>query len=117
MPRPIRNMKLGMFWPQQKQRRKGNTPKQWRHTEQLSYPSFNQLMVYWVVKPIDFIKKLGEQLFVQWEKPYAQVMNWVWTRLLFATIRATNLCLRGSRVKRRSGIGLEDGADMPFNSD
>ena len=32
----------------------------------------------------------------------------------FAIIRATSLCLRGSRVKWRSGFGMDDGA--PFYS-
>ena len=34
-----------------------------------------------------------------WNKPYSIVMGWVKVRLQFAILRATNLCLRGSRIK------------------
>ena len=33
-------------------------------------------------------------------------------RLSFLLIYTTDLCLKGSRVKWRSGIGMEDGADL-----
>ena len=32
---------------------------------------------------------------------------------LFALVRASGLCLRGSRVKCRSGLGFDDGASLP----
>ena len=35
-------------------------------------------------------------------------------RLAFALVRATNVCVRGSRTKSRS-LGLEDGAAVPFD--
>ena len=44
-------------------------------------------------------------------------MGWASTRLSFALIRATNICLRGSRVKWRSGVGMDDGAGLPWISD
>ena len=34
---------------------------------------------------------------------HSEVMGWVRARMAFAILRATNLCLRGSRVKWRSG--------------
>jgi len=34
-------------------------------------------------------------------------------RLAFAVIRATNLCLQGSRVHWRSGASIDDGAGLP----
>ena len=43
-----------------------------------------------------FLKRLVKNL-SQMGKPYSEVISWVRTRMLFATIRATNLCLRGSR--------------------
>ena len=61
-----------------------------------------------------FLKCLANQLSSRWDQPYARVMQWVRTRMLFATIRATNLCLRGSRVKWRSGVSLEDGTGLPI---
>ena len=35
-------------------------------------------------------------------------------RLSFLLIYTTDFCLKGSRVKWRSGIGMEDGADLPL---
>ena len=40
-------------------------------------------------------------------------MGWVRATMSFSIVRATNLCLRGSRVKWRSGVGMEDGAGIP----
>ena len=37
--------------------------------------------------------------------------------MAFAILRATNLCLRGSRKKWRSGTGMDDGADLPFSEE
>ena len=34
-------------------------------------------------------------------------------RLFFLLIYTTDLCLKGSRVKWRSGLGMEDGAGLP----
>ena len=58
-----------------------------------------------------FIKRIAESLTVKWEKPYSDVIGWIRTRLGFAVLRATILCLRGSRVKWRS-LGVEDGAAL-----
>ena len=33
--------------------------------------------------------------------------------IVFALVRASSLCLRGSRVKWRSGLGFDDGASLP----
>jgi len=57
------------------------------------------------------LKRLAEQLAMKWEKSYGVVMGWVRTRLSFAILRATMLCVRGSRTKWRS-LGLLDGASM-----
>ena len=43
----------------------------------------------------------------------SQIMGWVRATISFSIVRATNLCLRGSRVKWRSGVGMEDGAGIP----
>ena len=58
-----------------------------------------------------FFKRLGDHLARKWEKSYSQVMGWVRARLSFAILRATNLCVRGSRTKWRS-LGIEDGAGI-----
>ena len=53
-------------------------------------------------------------IFTKVEK--SQVMGWVRAIISFSIVRATNLCLRGSRVKWRCGVGMEDGAGIPsFN--
>ena len=36
------------------------------------------------------------------------------SQLSFAILRATNVCLRGSRTKWRSGTGFDDGARLPY---
>ena len=58
-----------------------------------------------------FIRRLGERLAAKWERSYCEVMGWVRARLSFAILRATIMCLRGSRVKWRS-LGVEDGAPI-----
>ena len=58
-----------------------------------------------------FIKRLGEGLANKWDKSYSNVVGWIRARLSFAILRATVLCLRGSRTKWRS-IGLDDGAPI-----
>ena len=59
------------------------------------------------------IKRLCDQIAMKWEKSHSEVMGWVRARMAFAILRATNLCLRGSRVKWRSGHGMDDGAGLP----
>ena len=49
--------------------------------------------------------RLAEKLSYRLKKSYSEFMGWVSTRLSFALIRATNICLRGSRVN--GGAELE----------
>ena len=58
------------------------------------------------------MKCLCDQIAMKWEKSHSEVMGWVRARMAFAILRATNLCLRGSRVKWRSGHGMDDGAGL-----
>ena len=58
-----------------------------------------------------FLKRLGDRLSLKWTRPYSEVINWIRTRLTFAIIRASLLCLRGSRTKWRS-IDTCDGAPL-----
>ena len=60
-----------------------------------------------------FVRRLGDFLAAKWERPYSVVMGWVRARLSFAILRATLLCVRGSRTKRRS-LGISDGAFLPI---
>ena len=59
-------------------------------------------------------KRIGNRLSLKWNKSYSEVMSWIRARLSFLLIYATDLCLKGSRVKWRSGIGIEDGAGLPL---
>ncbi|KAL5494472.1 hypothetical protein EMCRGX_G015812 [Ephydatia muelleri] len=59
-----------------------------------------------------FLKRMAANLAHKWEKPCSQTCGYVRARLAFAIIRATSLCLRGSRVKWRSGLGMDDGAPL-----
>ena len=58
------------------------------------------------------LQRFADKLSRKWDKPYAEIMGWMRTRLSFAILRATNYCVRGSRVKWRSGVGMEDGAGL-----
>ena len=58
-----------------------------------------------------FIKKLATGLSSKWERNYSEVLWWIRTRLAFAILRATRLCVRGSHSKWRC-LGLEDGAGI-----
>ena len=44
---------------------------------------------------------------------YPEVAGWIRSRLSLAILRATNLCLRCSRTKWRSGAAMNDGAGLP----
>ena len=46
-----------------------------------------------------FVRRLGDFLTAKWERPYSVVMGWVRARLSFEILRATLLCVRGSRIK------------------
>ena len=68
-------------------------------------------------KETDFlIRRLCDSLCVKWEKSFSLVMNWMRARLSFAILRATLLCVRGSRTKWRC-LGITDGASLPLPID
>ena len=46
-----------------------------------------------------FIHRLCDFLSIKWERPFSLVMYWIRARLSFAILRATLLCVRGSRTK------------------
>ena len=55
-----------------------------------------------------FINAYLNRLFIKWEQPYSITLNKVRTKLSFALVRASNLCIRGSGSKWR-GLSIEDG--------
>ena len=60
-----------------------------------------------------FLKRLATGLATKWEKPYnySDVAGWVHRRLQLAITRATNICLKGSRMKWRS-LAVEDATHL-----
>ena len=62
------------------------------------------------------LKRLAEMMVWKWEKRYSYIINWIRAYMTFAVIRATNLCLRGSRNKWKGviGPGFEDGCGLPL---
>ena len=60
-----------------------------------------------------FIKRIAASLAIKWEKSYSETVGFVRTRLSFAILRSASLCLRGSRVKWRCGLGFDDGEAFP----
>ena len=49
-----------------------------------------------------FVKRIAERLSQKWDTNYSQVLGWIRNYLSFSILRATILCLRGSRTKWRS---------------
>ena len=44
------------------------------------------------------LQHLSRKLAAKWQKPYSQVCGYVFARMSVAIVRATHLCLRGSRI-------------------
>ena len=61
------------------------------------------------------MKRLSESLALKWSASYGEVLGWLRAGMSCAVVRATNLYLRGSRIKLRNDFGFEDGADHPHN--
>ena len=59
------------------------------------------------------MKLIATKIALKWEKPLSEVIGWVRGTSAFAILRATNLCIRGSRVKWRSAVHMDDGLDYP----
>jgi hypothetical protein len=48
------------------------------------------------------IKRLSQKLATKWQRPLSHVTSYVRTRLSIAIVRATHLCMRGSRIPAHS---------------
>ena len=59
------------------------------------------------------MQRIDRALSTKWRKSYGVVMGWVPTRMSIAFLRATNLCMRGYRVKWRSGQAWKMGQGLP----
>ena len=58
-----------------------------------------------------FVKHLSDRLASKWDVSYTTILYWIRSRLSIALVRATNLCVRGSRAKWR-GLSFEDGGGI-----
>ena len=58
-----------------------------------------------------FLQLLTQRLSFKWDTPYNTSLFWIRAKLSFSLIRATNLCIRGTRTKWR-GIGMEHGSGI-----
>ena len=45
---------------------------------------------------------------------FSNVLAFIHSRLMFALVRSASMCLSGSRIKWRSGLGFDDGAPLQF---
>ena len=59
-----------------------------------------------------FICHLAEKIAAIWHKSYSEVLGYVHARM--AVLCATNLCIRGGRVKWRRRMEIEDEAGLPY---
>ena len=84
----------------------------WRTGEETLHHLFYHLMGYCSVKRCTLL--LSASLASKWEKPFSDVLTFVHSRLLFASVCSASMCLRGSRVKCRSGLGFDNGAPLQF---
>ena len=59
-----------------------------------------------------FLNRLGDSIADMWKKSHSEleVMGWVRAKMSFAILRATNLCLHGSRRKWRRTLMMELGS-------
>jgi len=52
-----------------------------------------------------FLKKLAKLLAEEWEKPYPTVRGFINARMSITLVRATNRCIRGSRIPATTFVG------------
>ncbi len=48
------------------------------------------------------LRRVAEELVYRWDRKYSAVINWVRAYMTLSIICATDLCLRGSRLKWKS---------------
>ena len=59
-----------------------------------------------------FLRYMATVLSFKWDKAFSIASSYVRSRLAFAGVRGVSLCLRGSSIKWRSGLGFDDGASL-----
>jgi len=56
--------------------------------------------------------RLAELIAAKKEEHYSQTISWIRARTSFALVRSALVCLRGSRVKRRTAFDYNNCADI-----
>ena len=51
---------------------------------------------------VNTLKRIAQLLSEKWRRPYSSTFGYVKSRMGIAVVRATNLCLRGTRMKNHS---------------
>ena len=62
----------------------------------------------------NYLNHLTEHICMKWGKSHGEVMGWLRPGGSFAIIRATDLCLQGSRIRWRSVMDMADGIRLPY---
>ena len=60
------------------------------------------------------LKRIGERCSLSGINHIWRQWGWIQARLSFFLVCTTDSCLKGTRVKWRSSIGMEDGAGLPL---
>ena len=58
-----------------------------------------------------FLCHMADRLSAKWERSYSEAIGWIRSRLSYAVLRATLLCVWGSQSRWRS-LGIVDGASV-----
>ncbi|KAF6205303.1 hypothetical protein GE061_019473 [Apolygus lucorum] len=67
---------------------------------------------------VAFVKMLAERLSDKWSRPQGAIREWLRARIAFAVLRATSMCIRGSRKRWRTAeelLGFRDGAALQMD--
>ena len=82
----------------QEKEKKKNIANPARTNVAISHPSWYRRMECSVLKTRAFLTRLAKLLAEEWEKPYSIVKGFINDRMSIALVRATNRCIRGSRI-------------------
>ena len=59
-----------------------------------------------------FLRHMATALSFKWDKAFSITSSYLRLWYAFAGVRAVSLCLRGSHIEWRSGLGFDDGAPL-----
>ena len=85
----------------------------WRIGEETLHLLFCQLMACCSVRPYTLLTSIC-QLSLQVREAFFWCFSFCPFPLQFSLVRSASMCLRGSRIKWRSGLRFDDGAPLQF---